>query len=131
MSQTGSASLTGKNKAGLLMATALGLLDVTSVFFVPAQDGDTPGPPPAILIAGVGLGLITTIAAVYAWRTAHRIGARVVAGSRTLSVILSLPAFYVSGIPASVVFISAVTVIASVIAIAFVLSRPAPESALR
>lgn len=132
MSRTGSArSLTVKNKVGLVMAAVLGLLDVTSVFSIPAQDEDTPGPPLVILIAGVVLGLITLIATAYAWRTADRIGARVVAGSRTLSVITSLPAFYVSGVSAGVVLIVSAIVVTSVIAIALVLSRPAFESAVR
>ncbi|WP_416981353.1 hypothetical protein [Streptomyces sp. T028] len=128
MSQTAAVhSLTRKNKVGLVLAGALGLLDLTSLIGPPADNADTPGPPLAILIAGTVLGLITVIAVVYTWRTADRTGSRAVAGSRTLSVITALPAFFVDGVPAWLVLVVSAVVIISVVAVALVLSSPAPE----
>ncbi|MCF3135063.1 MULTISPECIES: hypothetical protein [Streptomyces] len=123
--------LTRKNKVGLVLAGLLGLLDTTNFFSIPAQEPDTPGPPTAILVADGVLGVITVIAVVYTWRTLNRAGSRVVAGSRILSVITALPALFVGGVPAWVVLVVAVFTILSVVVIALVLTRPAPEAAVR
>ncbi|WP_416981355.1 hypothetical protein [Streptomyces sp. T028] len=122
-------SLTCKNRVGLVLAGTLGLLDVTFAFTIPEGDADTPGPPVGIVVADAVLGLITVIAVVYTWRTADRTGSRAVAGSRVLSVITALPAFYVNGVPAGIVTGTSAFVIVNVVAVAFVLSRPAPEPA--
>ncbi|WP_416981354.1 hypothetical protein [Streptomyces sp. T028] len=130
MSQTAAVlSLTRKNKVGLVLAGILGLLDLSNVFMIPAEDSDTPGPPTAVFVATAVLGLITVIAVVYTWRTADRSGSRAVAGSRTLSVIIALPAFFTDGIEAGAMLSVSVFVIVSVVVIALVLSRPAPPAA--
>lgn len=122
-------TLSRKNKVGLGLAAALGLLDMTNVAGIPASDSDTPGPPTGVLVADVVLGLITVVAVVYTWRTANRTGSRVVAGSRILSAITALPALFVTGVPAWVVPVVSVLIVVTVVVIALVLSRPAPESA--
>ncbi|MEU6140990.1 hypothetical protein ABZ848_11580 [Streptomyces sp. NPDC047081] len=121
--------LTRKNRTGLALAAVLGLLDLTNLFDVPVEssDPDAAGPPQGIVIADGILGVITLVAVWFAWRRADRTASRVVAGSRILSVITSLPALFVSGVPAWVVALVAVSVIASVVVIALVLSRPAPQ----
>ncbi|MGX4687794.1 hypothetical protein [Streptomyces sp. JNUCC 63] len=121
-------ALTRKNKVGLVLAGLLGLLDVTNFFDLPAPDSDTQGPPTAIFIADGILGVITVLAVVYTWRTLNRTGSRIVAGSRILSVILALPALFVGGVPAVAVVLVAVFTVVSVVVIALVLTRPAPEA---
>jgi hypothetical protein len=120
-------TLSRKNKVGLGLAAALGLFDMTSVAGMPASDGDTPGPPTGVLVAGAVIGLVTVVAVVYTWRTASRTGSRVVAGSRILSAITALPALFVTGVPAWVVLVVSVLIVVTVVVIALVLSRPAPE----
>ncbi|MEU6009634.1 hypothetical protein [Streptomyces sp. NPDC047453] len=120
--------LTRKNKVGLVLAGLLGLLDMTNFFTLPEPGSDTQGPPMAVAIADGVLGVITVLAVVYTWRTLNRTGSRVVAASRILSVVSALPAFFVSGVPAAVVALVAVFTILSVVVIALVLTRPAPEA---
>lgn len=122
--------LTGRNKAGLMLAGALGALSATSVFFTPGDDADSAGPPIGVLVADGMLGLITVVAVVYTWRTANRTGSRVVAGSRILSAVTSLPAFFVDDVPALVVVLVALLVVLTAVATALVLSRPAPDDAV-
>jgi hypothetical protein len=128
MSRTEAAgsALSRKNKVGLALAGVLGLIDMTSVF-TPLPDSDAPGPPVGVLVAGTVLGVITVVAVVHTWRTANRASSRVVAGSRILSAITALPAFFVTGVPAWVVAVVAVFVVVTVVVIALVLSLPAPE----
>ncbi|MCF2531643.1 hypothetical protein [Yinghuangia soli] len=120
--------LTRKNKIGLGLAVFLGLIGATSFFGAPGGEGDSEGPPQGVLIADGVLGVITLIAVVYAWRTADRTGSRIVAGSRILAAVTSLPAFFVEGVPAFVVALVAVLVVVTAVTVALVLSRPAPES---
>jgi len=131
MSRTEAADipLSRKNKVGLGLAAALGLLDMTSMVGVLTPDSDGPGPPAGVLVGDAVLGLITVVAVVHAWRTASRTGSRVVAASRILSAITALPALFVTGVPAWAVALVAVLVVVTVVVIALVLSRPAPEPA--
>jgi hypothetical protein len=131
--QTSTASarlLTTKNKVGLVLAAIIGVLDLSGPFTPTpgnADDPNTAGPPMAILVAGAVLGLITLIAVVYTWRTGNRVGARIVAGSRILSILGALPAFFVSGVPAGVVAFVAAAVVLTIVSVVLVLSRPAPQ----
>jgi hypothetical protein len=121
-------SLTLKNKVGLALATVLGLIGVSNFATIPAEESGTPGPPTAVLVSDGVLGVITVVAAVWAWRTASRTASRMVAGSRILSVITSLPALFVTGVPPWVVALVALYVVVSVVVLALVLSRPAPAT---
>jgi hypothetical protein len=87
------------NKAGLVIAFLLGLVDLTSPFQPTPDDGQA-GPPYAILLLDGVLGLITVIAVVIAWRTAKRGAVRIVAGARIISMVTALPAFFVD-VPAA------------------------------
>jgi hypothetical protein len=86
------------NRAGLIIALLLGLLDLSSPF-TPTPDGED-GPPYAILLIDAVLGLITVIAVVIAWRTARRGAVRIAAGARIISAVTALPAFFVD-VPAA------------------------------
>ncbi|MFI9542946.1 hypothetical protein ACIHAR_03165 [Streptomyces sp. NPDC052016] len=129
MSRTEAANpaLSRRNKVGLALAGVLGLIDMASLL-TPWPDSDAPGPPVGVLVAGTVLGVITVVAVVHTWLTANRTGSRVVAGSRILSAITALPAFFVTGVPAWAVAVVALLVVVTVVVIALVLSRPAPEA---
>jgi hypothetical protein len=114
-----------KNKIGLVLAGVLGLLDISGPFATPSPAPGEQGPPMVVLVAGSILGLISVIAVVYTWRTSNRVGARVVAGSRILSAITSLPAFFVGGVPAGLIALAAASVVVTFVAVGLVLSRPA------
>jgi hypothetical protein len=117
---------TGLNKAGLIIAFVLGLLDMSSPF-QPLPDGED-GPPYAILLVDAVLGLITVVAVVIAWRTARRGAVRVAAGARIISVVTALPAFFVD-VPAplqAAVGFFAVVSIACVVMMLAPSRRPIP-----
>jgi hypothetical protein len=117
-----------KNKIGLVLAGLLGLADVLSILAPASDDGN--GPPFIVLALDCVLGVLTLAAVVYTWRTGNRVGARVLAGTRILSALTSLPAFFVSGVPAGVVVLAAVGVVLTVVAVGLVLTRPAPTASL-
>ena len=125
---TSSASVSLKNKIGLVLAGLLGVVDVLSIL-APTPDGEE-GPPFVVLVAGCALGIITIAAVVFTWRTGNRIGARVVAGARILSAVSSLPAFFISGVPAGIVVFAAVGIVLTVVAVGLVLGRQAPTASL-
>jgi len=117
--------LTTRNRAGLVLAALLGLVDVGSAFF-PTPDGEI-GPPMSILVLDAVLGVVTLVAAAVAWRTGRRGALRVVAGTRVLSVITALPAFFVD-VPPVVKLLVAVFVVLTVVCVVLVLAparRPA------
>lgn len=114
-------ALSPKNKVGLGLAGLLGLWSTASVFIGPQPGPSETGPPFA---ADSVLGLITLIAVIYTWRSRNRVGGRIVAGSRILSMISTLPAFLVDGVLSTFVVIAAVYVVATVVTVGLVLSRP-------
>lgn len=97
----------------------------TVILVIPPPVGPSEvGPPLGVLVAATVLGLITLVAVAYTWRSASRVGSRIVAGSRILSMITALPAFVVDDVPPPVVVLVAVFVVATVVAVGLVLSRP-------
>jgi hypothetical protein len=111
--------LTTRNKIGLVLAGLLALGDVASIF-ITTPDGEE-GPPFAVLAIGLVIGLITLVALVPAWRTGSRTALRVVAGTRIVSAILSLPAFFVD-VPAGIKVGSAVGFALTVVCVVLVLA---------
>lgn len=117
-------ALSLKNKIGLGLAGLLGFWDILSVFTDPRPGPGEAGPPFAVLVARLVLGLITLVAVVYTWRSRSRVGGRIIAGSQILVMISALPAFFVDGVLSTFVVLSAVDVVVTVIAVGLVLSRP-------
>ena len=111
--------LTTRNKIGLVLAGLLALGDVGSLAF-PTPDGEE-GPPIVVLILGFVVGLATLAAIVPAWRTGSRPALRVVAGTRILSAVLGLPAFFVD-VPAAIQVASAVAFALTVVCVVLVLT---------
>jgi hypothetical protein len=120
--------LSRKNKVGLVLAGLLSLGDLVGPFTVPTNSADDAGPPMAVLIASAVLGVVTLIAIFYTWRSGDRVSARVVAGSRILSALTSLPAFFVGDVAAGVVVTVAASVVVTILAVGLVLARPAESS---
>jgi hypothetical protein len=120
--------LTKLNKAGLIIAVVLALLDLSAPF-QPTPDGQD-GPPYAILIIDAVLGLVTVVAAVIAWRTARRGAIRIAAGARIISLVTALPAFFVD-VPAALQALVGLFAVLTVAAVAMMLTparHPVPVS---
>jgi hypothetical protein len=114
-----------RNKIGLGLAAVLGLADVASLGTLGQQmDPGEQGPPAGVTIFSAVLGVLTLVCVVIAWRSGSRPALRGVAGTRILSMILGLPAFFADGVPAGWVAISAVAVVLTLVCLALVLSRP-------
>jgi hypothetical protein len=114
-----SSPLTARPRAGLVLAALLAVLDVVSAFF-PTPEGDV-GPPLWIVVLGGLLGIATLGAVVLAWRTGRRSALWTVVGTRVLSAITALPAFFVD-VPAVLKVVVAVFVVLTVVCVVLVLS---------
>jgi hypothetical protein len=119
MSSALSPPVTTRTRVGLVIAALLGVADVISAFF-PTPEG-VAGPPLPIVLLGGLLGVATLAAVVVAWRTGRRGALRIVAGTRVLSAISALPAFFVEVAPA-VKLIVAVAVVLTVVCVVLVLA---------
>ena len=119
-------SISGKQKAGLVIAGLISAGNVPSVLF-PTPDGEE-GPPFMVLVLGTILGVIGLVAVVIAWRNNNQAAFRVAAGALVISIISALPAFFVD-VPAGIKLLVAVSVALTVLSIVLMFStarRPVP-----
>jgi hypothetical protein len=119
------ASVTGKQKAGLIICILYGLGNIPSAF-APTPDGEE-GPPLAILVIGSILGVVAVVAAVLAWR-GNRPALRVGAGAMIVMTLTGLPAFFVD-VPMAIKALVGFSVVLTVVAVVLMFSgdrRPAP-----
>lgn len=117
--------LGSRNKIGLVLCGLLGLGDVAGLFAIGRHDdAASVGPPAAVLAAGGVLGVLTVAGVLFTWRTHSRRGARVVAGTRVLSAITALPAFFVAGVSDGVVALAGAGVVITLGAVWLLLRRP-------
>jgi hypothetical protein len=119
------ASVTGKQKAGLIICILYGLGNIPSAF-APTPDGEE-GPPLAILVIGSILGVVAVVAAVLAWR-GNRPALRVGAGAMIVMTLTGLPAFFVD-VPMFIKALVGFSVVLTVVAVVLMFSgdrRPAP-----
>jgi hypothetical protein len=117
--------VTTRTRVGLVLAALLAVGDVVSAFF-PTPDGVV-GPPLPIVVLGGLLGIATLAAVVVAWRSGRRGALWTVAGTRVLSALAALPAFFVD-VPALVKLLVAVFVVLTIVSVALVLA-PARRTA--
>ncbi|MCW2748152.1 MAG: hypothetical protein JWP10_1294 [Nocardioidaceae bacterium] len=117
--------LSKKNKIGIVIAAVIAVPDLLSVVSPPTPDGET-GPPIGILIVSSILAVITLVAVYFAWR-GNAAALRVVAGTRVLGVLTSLPAFFVD-VPAGLKVAVAVYVVLTIAALILMFS-PAKQPA--
>ena len=119
------ASVTGKQKAGLVICILYGLGNIPSAF-APTPDGEE-GPPLAILVIGSILGVVALVAAILAWR-GNRPALRVGAGAIIVMTLTGLPAFFVD-VPMFIKALVGFSVVLTVVAVVLMFSgdrRPAP-----
>ena len=109
------------NKAGLVLAGVLGILDVGGLAF-PTPD-DQVGPPYWILVLDAVLGVITLVGVAWALLRQHRGAVRIVAAARIVSLITALPAFFV-GPPAGVLLAVGAFAVITVVVVAMMLTPP-------
>ena len=112
-----------KNKTGLVLLGVLGLADMTSIALIGQQSPGEPGPPAAVLVFAAVMGVVTVAAVIYTWRTRDRLGARIVAGSRLLSALTALPAFFVDDVSPGLVAGAGAGVVVTLVGIWLLLSR--------
>jgi hypothetical protein len=119
-------SISGKQKAGLVIAGLISAGNVPSALF-PTPDGEE-GPPYVVLILGTILGVVGLVAVVIAWRNNNQAAFRVAAGALIISILSALPAFFVD-VPAGIKLLVAVSVALTVLSIVLMFStarRPVP-----
>jgi hypothetical protein len=117
-------ALSTANRVGLALCALLGVLDVINFLLAPEPAPGEESAPPVVIAATSVLGVVTLAGVALAWRNRNRIAARVTAGSRVVSVLLGLPAFFVPGVPAWVVAVSAVLTLLTAVAVFLLLRRP-------
>jgi hypothetical protein len=119
--------ISGRQKAGLVIAGLLSLVNVTSVFF-PTPEGDE-GPPYAVLVLGTILGVVGLVGVVIAWRTGNQAAFRVTAGALVINAIASLPAFFVD-VPAGLKLAVAISIVVTVLGIVLMFSTARRSAAV-
>lgn len=114
-----------RNKVGLALAALLAVNDVAGLVTYQASAGEV-GPPLGVLILDAVLGVVTLVFVVVGWRTRNRGAVRIAAGSRILSALTVVPAFF-AGPPPAIVAFGALMVLVTVVAVALMLA-PAPTT---
>jgi hypothetical protein len=117
-------ALSTRNKAGLILAVLLGLVEIANVNGGRPNRSD--GPPVGFARAGAVFGLVTVIAAIYMWVSRNRLGGRIVAGVLFLSAIPNVGALFISAVPAPVKVGIAAFVVVAIVAVMLVLAPPKP-----
>lgn len=110
---------TTQQRVGLVLAGLLSAANIPSVFF-PTPDGGE-GPPMAILAVGTVLGIVGIAAVAIAWRSGNRAAIRVAAGVLIISVLTSLPAFFVD-VSAALKLLVGTSVLLAVLAVVLMFS---------
>ncbi|MGZ4594594.1 MAG: hypothetical protein ACXV3C_12070 [Actinomycetes bacterium] len=82
------------HNAGVMTLALLGAADVAGLAGI-TQDG---APPPAVVVLGAALGAVTLVAALPRYHHT-RGGLLVLIGSRALSALLGIPAYFATGAP--------------------------------
>ncbi|GAA4884504.1 hypothetical protein [Actinomycetospora straminea] len=114
-------TLTTRARIGFWLCIVLALGDIAGAF-VPVPEG-VEGPPLVVMVFSAVMGLVTLVAAVAVARSGSRAGVRIIAVSRILSALTTLPAFFVPGVPAAFVAWGAITVVLTIVAVVLLMSR--------
>jgi hypothetical protein len=114
--------LSTRNKVGFVIAFILGAGDIPQVF-TGIDTGSKDGPPTGILAIDCLCGVVTVVAVVWAWRKLNRKATRIAAAARIVSVVTSLPAFFVD-VPAGIKILVTASVILTVLAVTLMLTPP-------
>lgn len=124
-----------RTKIGLGIALALGIGDLSGPLGVPAfwffyhvvvdWHPDTIGP--AFMTFGLtsmSIAVVTVVGCVYSLRTRNRVGVRIVAGARLISLLCAVPVFLLAEVPEIVVIIATTVVVTTVAMLVLLLPRP-------
>lgn len=104
-------------RAGLVLFGLLSLTDVVMTFLPSPPDE---GPPLAILISGLVLGVVSLILIALVLRTGSRALLAVLVACRVASALTAVPAFLVDGVPGPFVVLAAIFCVLTVVACVFV-----------
>lgn len=102
-------------KIGLVLAALLGAGDVATPLLT---DGEHP--PMAVAVIAAVLGLVTLAAIVPAWR-GNRAATALVAGTRLVSALGAVPAFFASDVPGPAVAAAGALVVVTLAVVALLL----------
>lgn len=117
-------SLTGRNRAGLIITFLIGIGNVPSFLFPTGDDGGdggADGPPLAVGILDTICGVIMIVACWIAWRQGSRAAVRVAAGASILQALSAVPAFFVD-VSAGLKVAAAVGIVVAFVAVVLMLS---------
>ena len=106
------------NKLGLIL---LALCGVANFIPWPMPAGAQAGPPKGVLIAGVVLGIVAILAVLHAWLKRSKSSAWIAVIASLINAGLTVPAFFVDGVPTSIRHIAAVYVAATVVGVVLTL----------
>lgn len=120
---------TRKNKTGFVLAVLLGLADLPSLLGR-TPDGEV-GPPTAVLVLSTLCGLVTLAAVAYGWARQSWPAIRAAAGARVVSMLLAMPAFFVTGIPDAARIAVAGFVLLTIVTVVLMLVPGRPSGILR
>jgi hypothetical protein len=106
-------------KVGLVLAGLLGLADIAGGISQLTSDALLPM---VVAATAIGLGVLTVVLVPFAWRGAGWASWTII-GTRAVSAMTALPAFFVPGVPAAAVIAATVGIALAVLAIALMLVR--------
>jgi hypothetical protein len=115
---------TGLNTVGLVLGVLLSIADFAGLGLIGSGSDDEAGPPAPVLIFCAVMGVLTIVGVVALWRGGSRRWLRLAAGSRVLSAVTSLPAFFVDDVSASLKAVSALGILVTVGALMLMAARP-------
>jgi hypothetical protein len=109
-------------RSGVVLLGVLSVIDLAAPLYSDGQH-----PPMIIAVIGSGLGLVSIVLAVFAWRgrMAAAVGLCVV---RVLSALTAVPAFWVTGVPGPVMAVAGSFIVLTIAGILLTLAglrRPA------
>ena len=111
--------ISSRRRAGLALGIVVGLSNIPAAW-IPGgetESGSPTGPPPFIVMFGLGAGLIIAGLLVAAWRRRSRALVRVAAVVMVLVALSAVPAFFGPDVPPWVVAIAGAYVLATVVAL--------------
>jgi hypothetical protein len=107
-------------RAGLAISALVGVANILFTL-VPTPAGED-GPPVAVVVVSAGLGLLSIVCAVAAWRSANRLAVRLNAAALIIEALLTMPGFFVD-IDAWIKIVGALAIILTVVALVLTLRR--------
>lgn len=110
-------ALSTPKRAGHALAIVVTFVNALGGLVAQPGSGSGGGPPVAVVVIGVLIGLVVTVLLVVSWRQ-DRVGPRRVAA--VLMVVIALtavPAFLVGGVPAGVQLVAGAVVLATLVAV--------------